>query len=108
MPDDPRRSSRPVRAALAAYRPPMPFPVVVRYWDRGRGPDVLWTMPYAVDGQGRVLVYLAVGPAGQRVSDYLIADVDRRGLPRGSRVQICTEENSEGVTVYSRPEHTMN
>lgn len=90
------------------WRPPVPFPVVVRYWDHSRAPDMLWTMPQFLDADGKVILYLAVGPAGKPAAEYLRSHVGFRGLPRGSHVHIQLGKNPEGVTVYGVPNHTAN
>jgi hypothetical protein len=92
----------------AGWRPPTPFPLVVRYWDHGRRPDALWTMPWAVDNDGKVVFYVACGPAGKPVGAHLVAHLDGRRKPRGSPVQILTEAAPSGRQVYAQPNHTMN
>jgi hypothetical protein len=99
---------RRVRDALARWRPPTPFPIVVRFWERSRGPETLWTMPLLLDDDGNVIFYLAVGSAGRPMGEHMVAHVDFRGLPKGAKVQILTDVNTSGVTVYGVPDHTMN
>lgn len=97
------------RRLPAGWRPSTPgLNVVVRYRDRRRGPDRLWTSPLFVDEQDTVLLYLAVGPAGTPIGDHLVADVDLDGLPDVARVHVVTDLNTAGTMVYGVPNHTCN
>lgn len=97
-----------LQAALRAWEPSMPFEVLVRYWTPGRAASRMWTMPFLCDADGRVVHYLAVGPAGQPVAAHLVSYVDVHGLPEGASVQLLTDTNRAGVSVFGVPRHTPN
>lgn len=86
----------------------MPFPMGVAYWERGRGPDVLWTTPWLRNAKGQVVAYLAAGPAGQPAAEHLVAQVDLRAMPGGVQVKVLSEQDGFGRTVYAVPRHTAN
>jgi hypothetical protein len=86
----------------------MPFPVWVRYWEKGRAPDRLWVTPLYLDDEGGVLLYAAVGPAGKPAAAHLVSGVDLRRMPNGARVQVISELDSYGRQVYGRLNHTAN
>ena len=96
------------RRVPTSWRPPMPFPVVVRYWDERRRPDVLWTVPWFVDADGRVVEYRAFGPAGTPVGGHLVSLIEFRGLPRGARFKMGLERNRAGQVVFAAAPHTPN
>jgi hypothetical protein len=86
----------------------MPFSVTVRYWQAGRGPDRLWVMPYLVDESGRVVHYIAAGPAGKPASVHLVRELDLRRVPGHAELQVSTEKDQFGRPVFGRLQHTMN
>lgn len=96
------------RRVPAGWRPPMPFPVVVRYWDERRRPDVLWTVPWFVDAHGQVVEYRAFGPAGTPVSGHMVHQVEFAGLPFGARFKMGVERNPAGQVVYAAAPQTPN
>lgn len=90
------------------WRPRMPFAVVVRYWRGERPPEILWTAPLLVDADGRVTLYVAAGPAGQRVDAHTVAHLGHPPMPRWTQVHVVTETATDGSRVYGVPAHTAN
>ena len=90
------------------WRPPTPFTVLVRHWGAGRTSDILWTMPWLLGADGRVVMYVACGPAGKPARLNAAAGISMRSLPRGANVQIALEHDPSGQVVYARPQHTPN
>ncbi len=89
------------------WRPPAPFTVRVFYWDPGRAPEDLWLMPYHRHPSG-AQIYLAVGPAGKRVDAGLVRAVDLSAVPKNAAVQLVTDRDSSGLTVFAPMNHTLN
>jgi hypothetical protein len=73
-----------------------------------RRPVQLWTFPSIVDGQGRVLRYLAAGPVGVPVRRSQITYVFHRPLPAYSRVELVIEVARDGQLVFGPCRHTSN
>ena len=88
------------------WRPPASFTVTIHYRDPERPPDSLWMMPYT--RANGVTGYLAVGPAGQPLEAYMLADIDRSQVPPGSAIQLVTENTIFGAQVYGQLRHTLN
>jgi hypothetical protein len=102
LPDFPKPPSVP-----ATWHPPVPFPMQLWYgsWRR---PVQLWTFPSLVGDDGQVLLYVAVGPAGQPVRESLITKVVHRPLPRRARIKVLMEQDRSGQMVFAAPSHTAN
>ncbi len=102
LPDLPKPPSVP-----ASWHPPVPFPMQLWY-GRRRRPVQLWTFPSLVDAQGRVVLYAAVGPAGQPVRESMITQIVHRPLPGRARIRILMEPGRDGQMVFAAPPHTPN
>lgn len=89
------------------WHPPVSFPMQIWYGTR-RPPVQLWTHPAEVDKAGRVLLYVAAGPAGVPVMHSLITEVVYRPLPGYSRIKVVTKVDRAGQVVFGPVHHTMN
>ncbi len=96
------------RRLPAGWRPPTPFPAWATYWSGRRPPELLWTTPWLVDGDGQVVLYMAYGPAGRPAGPHLLANVTDRGRPHGRRMMVALDDNAAGQTVYAQAQHTLN
>lgn len=91
----------------SGWRPPAPFSVRVYYRDERRPPDTLWLMPYHRHPSG-AQIYLAAGPAGQRIDESLVQAVDLGEVPKDAAVQLVTAQDASGLTVYTTLKQTLN
>ena len=86
---------------------PGSFPMQIWYGNRRR-PVQLWTFPALVDGQGRVVLYEAVGPVGVPVMRRLITHIQYRPLPEHCRVRVIVDVAPDGQLVFGPVGHTAN
>jgi hypothetical protein len=91
----------------ARWQPPTAFPMQIWYGPYRR-PVQLWTTPELVDEQGRVVLYLAIGPAGVPVMESSITDVRHKPLPPYARVKVVIDQAPDGQVVFGQARHTMN
>ncbi len=98
----------PHRRLPDGWRPPMPFPAWALYWNMRREPELLWTVPWLVDGEGQVVLYVAYGPAGKPASPRLLANVAARRKPPGRQMMVALDSNAAGQSVYAQAQHTLN
>jgi hypothetical protein len=89
-----------------SWHPLTSFPMQLWYGQRRQ--VQLWTHPAEVDEQGRVLLYLAAGPAGTPVMAPLVTRVFHRPLPAHSRIRVITDVSRDGQVVFGEVPHTAN
>lgn len=99
--------TNPSDAVLASWCPPVSFPMQIWYGQRRR-PVQLWTFPAQVDDQGRVLLYLAGGPAGTPIMTSRITGILHPPLPDYARVRVIIERAPDGQLVFGKISHTVN
>ncbi len=93
---------------LARWRPPTPFPMTLHY--HGGRAVPLWVMPFMKNSEGKVVHYLAAGPAGKPVDSARLASIDAPSYHgrEGAHVRIVDEPARDGQTVFSALSHTLN
>jgi hypothetical protein len=105
----PLPSTAAIARALAAWRPPMPFTVVIAYQPgTHRSPDHLWVTPYMLDAGGETVSYLAAGPAGKAVNQSMIAALGWSDVAEDVTVHVAMGADQIGRQVFTAPLHTAN